>query len=55
MEPDETTVSGRIVAEFEDDASDFLAGEPEFVSTSPAAPPVPSTSSTPVSDVAPGK
>ena len=32
MEPNETTlVSGRIVAEFEDDASQFLAGEAEFV------------------------
>ena len=32
MEPNETTlISGRIVAEFEDDASQFLAGEAEFV------------------------
>ena len=32
MDPIETIlVSGRIVAEFEDDASQFLSAEPEFV------------------------
>ena len=34
------TISGRIVAEFEDDASQFLSAEPLFVpSTVPSAPP----------------
>ncbi len=32
MEPNETAlISGQIVAEFEDDASQFLAGEPEYL------------------------
>jgi hypothetical protein len=54
MEPNETTlISGRIVTEFEDDASQFLAGEAEFVhaveapAVTPPAIPLP-----PVKDVA---
>lgn len=44
MEPNETTlISGRIVAEFEDDAGQFLAGEPEFVRAPETAAPVPAT------------
>src|SRR5258707_1015073 len=40
MEPNHAaSVSGRIVAEFQDDASQFLSGEPEFVpSLAPSAP-----------------
>lgn len=50
MEPNESTIiiTGRILAEFEEDASQFLSGEPEFVSVPenamvkpPSAPPVP--------------
>jgi len=43
MEPNETTlISGRIVAEFEDDASQFLEGEAEFVSPPDTIPVLPS-------------
>lgn len=31
------SISGRIIAEFEDDASGFLTGEPEFVPLTPEA------------------
>ena len=36
MGPDlAVSISGRIIAEFEDDASEFLAGGPEFVALIP--------------------
>jgi hypothetical protein len=42
MEPNDTILtSGRIVAEFEDDASQFLVGEAEFVRTPNAIPVLP--------------
>ena len=52
MEPDNTIlVSGQIVAEFEDDAGQFLAGAAEFVSapetTVASPPPVPPISELP--------
>jgi hypothetical protein len=41
MEANETTlISGRILAEFEEDASQFLVGESEYVSVPTAAPAV---------------
>jgi hypothetical protein len=48
MQADETIlVSGRIVAEFEDDASQFLAGKAEFVCASETAVITPTTASVP--------
>ena len=48
MEPNETTlISGRIVAEFEDDAGQFLAGEAEFVRPPETVAVVPATASVP--------
>jgi hypothetical protein len=44
MEPNETTlISGRLIAEFEDDAAQFLAGEAEFVRTQETTAVVPAT------------
>jgi hypothetical protein len=52
MQPDETIlISGRVVAEFKDDASQFLGGEAEFVRAPETAAVVPLTSSVlPVND-----
>jgi hypothetical protein len=48
MQPDETIlVSGHIVAEFEDDASQFLAGNAEFVGASETAVIMPTTAPAP--------
>jgi len=48
MEPNETTlVSGRIVAEFEEDAGHFLSGEAEFVRAPETTAVMPATSAIP--------
>jgi hypothetical protein len=48
VEPNETIlVSGRIVAEFEDDATQFLAGEAEYVCGPETTAVVPATASAP--------
>ncbi len=54
MQPDETIlVSGRIIAEFEEDASQFLAGKAEFVRASETAMLTPTPSPvTPANDTA---
>jgi len=44
MEPNETTlISGRILAEFEDDASQFQSGEAEFVGAAETTAVIPAT------------
>jgi len=51
MEPNETTlVSGRIVAEFEEDAAPFLSGEAEFVRAPETTAVMPTTSFIPQTD-----
>jgi len=57
MEPTETTtISGRIVAEFEDDAGPFLSGAAEFVEAPETTPIMPATTVVPPPlDTAQGK
>ena len=53
---DNALVSGRIVAEFEDDASQFLSGEPEFVRAPEPTAVMPATAAVPpASDGVQGK